>query len=245
MRLSPRFDRPSALSAREMAVISSLLLLAARISWTGPWWAASSSGGPPGGGPVGALQVRPGRLVDSAARDQDEVSGRATHRPPIHLAQKTLGPGPLDGPANLPARHHSEARRPTSGGARQADRYEVRGNTTRSGGHHLTELRGPGNPLGPRKRLNPAGACGLRATTPGAMLTHDDLSSAARCRSRACGVPEIARHLTGHPSRLNRAARRRSSLRFGRNTPGIPPPRALSAGRLASLGARGTSSTGG
>ena len=41
----------------------------------------------------------------------------------------------------------------------------------------------------------------------------------------------------GDPSRLNRVATRRSSLRFGRNTPGIPPSRALSAGRLTSLGA--------
>ena len=37
----------------------------------------------------------------------------------------------------------------------------------------------------------------------------------------------------GDASRLNRDALRRSSLRFGRNTPGIPPSRALSAGRLA------------
>ena len=34
----------------------------------------------------------------------------------------------------------------------------------------------------------------------------------------------------GDPSRLNRVASHRSSLRFGRNTPGIPPSRALSAG---------------
>ena len=37
---------------------------------------------------------------------------------------------------------------------------------------------------------------------------------------------------------------RRSSLRFGRNTLGIPPSRALSAGRLAGLGALVTLSTG-
>ena len=47
-----------------------------------------------------------------------------------------------------------------------------------------------------------------------------------------------------HPSRLNRVAARRSSLRFGRNTPGIPPSRALSAGRLAGLGAHLGSTTG-
>ena len=35
-------------------------------------------------------------------------------------------------------------------------------------------------------------------------------------------------------------ALRRSSLRFGRNTPGIPPSRASSAGRLTALGARPT-----
>ena len=49
----------------------------------------------------------------------------------------------------------------------------------------------------------------------------------------------------GDPSRLNRVASRRSSLRFGRNTPGpvlpvgAPPSRALSAGRLAPTGRAG------
>ena len=49
----------------------------------------------------------------------------------------------------------------------------------------------------------------------------------------------------GDPSRLNRVAARRSSLRFGRNTPGpvlpvgAPPSRALSAGRLAPTGRTG------
>ena len=49
----------------------------------------------------------------------------------------------------------------------------------------------------------------------------------------------------GDPSRLNRVASRRSSLRFGRNTPGpvlpvgAPPSRALSAGRLAPTGRTG------
>ncbi len=54
----------------------------------------------------------------------------------------------------------------------------------------------------------------------------------------------------GDPSRLNRVAARRSSLRFGRNTLGIPPSRALSAGPppgelgLAGLGAHAGSTTG-
>ncbi len=48
----------------------------------------------------------------------------------------------------------------------------------------------------------------------------------------------------GDPSRLNRVASRRSSLRFGRHTPGIPPSRALSAGRLLGLGAHVGSTTG-
>ncbi len=48
----------------------------------------------------------------------------------------------------------------------------------------------------------------------------------------------------GDPSRLNRVAARRSSLRFGRNTRGIPPSRALSAGRLPGLGAHAGSTTG-
>ena len=59
-------------------------------------------------------------------------------------------------------------------------------------------------------------------------------------------APETA----GDPSRLNRVAARRSSLRLGRNTPGIPPSRALSAGPppgglgLAGLGAHVGSTTG-
>ncbi len=42
----------------------------------------------------------------------------------------------------------------------------------------------------------------------------------------------------------DRVAARRSSLRFGRNTPGIPPSRALSARRLTGLGAHPGSTTG-
>ena len=53
-----------------------------------------------------------------------------------------------------------------------------------------------------------------------------------------------ARRSAGDPSRLNRVASRRSSLRFGRNTRGIPPSRALSAGRLTTLGAHVGSTTG-
>ena len=54
----------------------------------------------------------------------------------------------------------------------------------------------------------------------------------------------------GDASRLNRAALRRSALRFGRNTlgpvlpVGAPPSRALSAGRLPALGAHPGSTTG-
>ncbi len=57
-------------------------------------------------------------------------------------------------------------------------------------------------------------------------------------------VMEPTRRSAGDPSRLNRVASRRSSLRFGRNTLGIPPSRALSAGRLAGLGAHVGSTTG-
>ena len=57
-------------------------------------------------------------------------------------------------------------------------------------------------------------------------------------------VMKPARRSAGDPSRLNRVAARRSSLHFGRNTPGIPPSRALSAGRLAGLGAHAGSTTG-
>ena len=57
-------------------------------------------------------------------------------------------------------------------------------------------------------------------------------------------VMKPTRRSAGDPSRLNRVASRRSSLRFGRNTPGIPPSRALSAGRLTGLGAHAGSTTG-
>ena len=69
-------------------------------------------------------------------------------------------------------------------------------------------------------------------------------------------VRKPTRRSAGDPSRLNRVAARRSSLRFGRNTPGIPPSRALSAGPppgelappgelgLPSLGAHPGSTTG-
>ena len=52
------------------------------------------------------------------------------------------------------------------------------------------------------------------------------------------------RRSAGDPSRLNHSASLRSALRFGRNTPGIPPSRASSAGRLAGLGAHAGSTTG-
>ena len=55
-------------------------------------------------------------------------------------------------------------------------------------------------------------------------------------------VAKPTRRSAGDPSRLNRVAARRSSLRFGRNTPGpvrYPPSRALSAGRLAPTGRTG------
>ena len=56
-------------------------------------------------------------------------------------------------------------------------------------------------------------------------------------------VDKVTRRSAGDASRLNRpptgrtGTSLRSSLRFGRNTPGIPPSRALSAGRLTPLGA--------
>ena len=57
-------------------------------------------------------------------------------------------------------------------------------------------------------------------------------------------VEKVTRRSSGDASRLNRAAMRPSSLRFGRNTLGIPPSRALSGARLATLGAHATFSTG-
>jgi len=54
----------------------------------------------------------------------------------------------------------------------------------------------------------------------------------------------VAWRSSGDASRLNRAAQRRSSLRIGRKTSGIPPSRALSAGRLTAFGAHATLPTG-
>ena len=65
-----------------------------------------------------------------------------------------------------------------------------------------------------------------------------------RCIPAKQPVMKPTRRSAGDPSRLNRIAARRSSLRFGRNTLGIPPSRALSAGRLAGLGAHVGSTTG-
>ena len=62
---------------------------------------------------------------------------------------------------------------------------------------------------------------------------------------------KVTRRSAGDASRLNCDASRRSSLRFGRNTSGIPPSRALSTGPppgelgLTGLGTHATSSIGG
>ncbi len=58
----------------------------------------------------------------------------------------------------------------------------------------------------------------------------------------ACGQSHAAFERRSIPA--ERSATLRSSLRFGRNTLGIPPSRALSAGCLAALGAHATLSTG-
>ena len=176
-RLCP--ERSRAPLAREGAAISAPPPFSAGILSPGPSRLLSSPCGPPGSGPVGLLQVRPGRLPDAAAGDQDEISRRAVRPPPVHLAQETFGPGPLDGPSNLPAGHHTEPRTRISGGARPLDGHEVRGNPARPGGHHRLELGGPRNPLVPGKRLVPTIVRRLRVAALRAILTHDDLSAAA------------------------------------------------------------------
>ena len=52
-------------------------------------------------------------------------------------------------------------------------------------------------------------------------------------------VVKPTRRSAGDASRPNHSASLRSSLRFSRNTPGIPPSRASSAGRLAPTGRTG------
>ena len=180
-RLCP--ERPRAVLAREGAAISGPPPFPAGILAPSPSRLWSSSGGPPGRGPVGALEVRPGRLPDAAARDQDEVSGRAVRPAPVHLAQETFGPGPADGAPNLPAGHHAKPRQPASA-VLSPDGHEVRRNAALAGSHHRSELDGPRNPLIPRKRFVPAGVRRLRAPPLHAILTHDDLSAAKGFRWR-------------------------------------------------------------
>ena len=95
--------------------------------------------------------------------------------------------------------------------------------------------------------------CGMRFRndeTPDRARPHGGFppgSGSAGCaasRASLTAGDEPTRRSAGDPSRLNRVASRRSSLRFGRNTPGIPPSRALSVGRLAGLGAHVGSTTG-
>ena len=86
--------------------------------------------------------------------------------------------------------------------------------------------RGPVLPVGARRAMHPAQTAG-------------DETHAAQFGGGSAG----------DPSRLNRVASRRSSLRFGRNTlgpvlpVGAPPSRALSVGRLPGLGAHVGSTT--
>ena len=81
--------------------------------------------------------------------------------------------------------------------------------------------------------------------------------SRASSAGRLAGLPQAVNSLCQNPRGVRPAASRlkhsaspphrenwRSALRFGRNTPGIPPSRALSAGRLAGLGAHASFTTG-
>ena len=165
-------ERPRTVFPRETVAISGPPPLPARLWSPGPSPLAFSPYDPPGSDPISMLQVRPGGLLDAAAGDQDEISGRAVRPAPVHLAQQTLGPGPLDGPSNLPACHHAEPRRPTSGHAGPPDGHEVGGNAAYSGGHHRPELGRPRNPLIPGKGLVPTTVHRPRAATRRAILTH-------------------------------------------------------------------------
>lgn len=110
-----------------------------------------------GSAPVGTHQSCPGRLVDAAAGDQDEVTGR-TAPPAIHLAQEALGPGSLNRAPDLPARHHPEPGRCAAVARRQPDRHQVRSDAPRPRRHHGAEIGRPRDPLLPRERLIPTGA---------------------------------------------------------------------------------------
>ena len=86
--------------------------------------------------------------MNAAAGDQDEVAVR-TAPPPVRLAQEALGPRSLNGASDLPARHHSEPGRCAAVAPPQPYCHHVRGNTSRTGGHHGAELGGPPNALIP------------------------------------------------------------------------------------------------
>ncbi len=108
-----------------------------------------------------------------------------------------------------------------------------------------------GHPLGggvlklePREALRVAvGADELSPNSAALLREGADIMGAWRHRGQQ-PVVKPTRCSSGDPSRLNRAALRRSALRFGRNTLGIPPSRALSGGRLTALGAHPGSTTG-
>ena len=100
--------------------------------------------------------------------------------------------------------------------------------------------RGPVLPVGARPAIHPGQTTG--SETHAAQFSRWGLGQ--RSIPAKQPVMKPTRRSAGDPSRLNRVAARRSSLRFGRNTRGIPPSRALSAGRLTTLGAHVGSTTG-
>ncbi len=127
----------------------------------------------PGGFPVSPHEVGPGCFLDPPTGNQNEIPGRTSRRPPVHLPQQTLGPRSLDGASYLAAGNHPETRRPGTRGFRQTEGHHVSGNTARTPGQDRLELRGPPDPLVSTKRFV-ASACRERcAATRRAVLSHD------------------------------------------------------------------------
>ena len=171
-RLSGSFAGAGAPAPRERSVISGPPHSSTRVPSARPAPGPAPSGRHPGSGPVGAHEARPGRFLDAAPGDQDEVTGRAVP-PPVHLSQQALGPRPLNGASDLAARHHPKTGRRTVVTARPLDRHQVRGDASRSSRHHGPELGGPRNSLIPPQRLGAAGAGSGWTPMRSAVFTHD------------------------------------------------------------------------
>jgi len=162
---------------------------------------------------------------------------------------RNLGFPSLAGVRTLPDFRFTELFEPSSGASRApvcAGGPDPPSRHRGCPGSCRTPTRSGRGPLGPSLSAPPLPASDALAPAandlsfPALAGIHDPVFGIAAVRALHVGgstawaayqrVAKPTRHSNGDASRLNRAAARPSSLRFGRNTPGIPPSRALSAG---------------